>query len=47
MAFTFRLELEDGTPADPSVLKAAVSHWRAGVTIHLGRTERSESSPPT
>jgi hypothetical protein len=38
--FLFRLELEGGTPADPSTLNAAVN-WRAGDTIPLGR----EASP--
>jgi hypothetical protein len=28
--FTFRLELEDGTPADPPVLHTAVPNWSAG-----------------
>jgi hypothetical protein len=28
--FTFKLEHEDGTPADPPTLKAAVPDWRAG-----------------
>ena len=37
MAFSFRLERKDGTPADPPTLKAAVSTWRRGDTIHLGR----------
>jgi hypothetical protein len=37
MAFAFRLEHPDGTPADPSLLKAAVPDWRAGDTIALGR----------
>jgi hypothetical protein len=36
MAFIFRLELADGTPADPPTLKAAVPDWRAGNTIALG-----------
>jgi hypothetical protein len=36
MAFQFRLELEDGTPADPPTLKAAVPDWRAGNAIALG-----------
>jgi hypothetical protein len=36
MAFTYRLEREDGTPADPPTLKAAVPDWRAGNTIALG-----------
>jgi hypothetical protein len=35
-AFTFKLELADGTPADPPTLKAAVSDWRPGDTIPLG-----------
>jgi hypothetical protein len=37
MAFAYRLELEDGTPADPATLQAAVPNWRAGDTIALGR----------
>src|SRR5205809_160303 len=37
MAFVFRLELADGTPADPPKLDAAVPNWRNGDTIHLGR----------
>ena len=36
MAFQFRLEHDDGTPADPPTLKAAVPDWRAGDTIALG-----------
>jgi hypothetical protein len=28
MAFQFRLEHDDGTPADPATLKAAVPDWR-------------------
>jgi hypothetical protein len=36
MAFRFRLEHQDGTPADPPTLKAAVPDWRAGHTIVLG-----------
>jgi hypothetical protein len=31
-----RLELEDGTPADPPVLHTAVPNWSAGDTIPLG-----------
>jgi hypothetical protein len=34
--FFFRLEREDGTPADPPVLHTAVSNWSAGDTIPLG-----------
>jgi hypothetical protein len=37
MAFTYRLELKDGTPADPPRLETAVPTWRAGDTIPLGR----------
>jgi hypothetical protein len=36
-AFTFKLELADGTPADPPTLKAAVPDWRPGDMIPLGR----------
>ena len=36
MAFTFKLEHEDGTPADPPTLHAAVPNWRPGETIPLG-----------
>jgi len=34
--FTYRLEKEDGTPADPPVLHTAVPTWRVGDTIPLG-----------
>jgi hypothetical protein len=34
--FTFKLVLEDGTPADPSTFTAAVPHWKAGNEIPLG-----------
>lgn len=37
MAFTFRLETQDGAPADPSTLNAAVPNGRAGDTIPLGK----------
>ena len=36
--FLFRLELEGGTPADPPTFETAVSTWRAGDTIQLGRS---------
>ena len=36
MAFMFRLEQEDGSPADPPTLRAAVPNWRPGDTIPLG-----------
>jgi hypothetical protein len=35
-AFLYRLEQEDGTPADPPTLKTAVPDWRSGDTIPLG-----------
>jgi hypothetical protein len=35
VGFTFKLELADGTPADPPSFRAAVPYWRAGDTIHL------------
>jgi len=34
--FTFKLELEDGTPADPPTFTAAVPDWKPGDTIPLG-----------
>jgi hypothetical protein len=37
MAFTYKLFLEDGTPADPPTLDTAVPTWRPGDTIPLGR----------
>ena len=37
MAFTFKLEQENGTPADPPRLDTAVPNWSAGDTIPLGR----------
>ena len=36
MAFIYRLQLEDGTLADPPVLNTAVPNWSAGDTIPLG-----------
>jgi hypothetical protein len=37
MAFIYRLELEDGTPADLATLKTVVPNWRVGDTIPIGR----------
>jgi hypothetical protein len=38
LAFTFRLELEDGTPADPPMFRSAPGvTWSAGDTIPIGR----------
>jgi hypothetical protein len=31
--FNVKLELEDGTPADPQTLTAAVPNWKVGDTI--------------
>jgi hypothetical protein len=36
MAFLFRLEHEDGTPADPRTFRTAVPSWRPGDVIPLG-----------
>jgi hypothetical protein len=38
MAFLFKLETTDGTPADPPTLQSAVPNWRPGDTIPLGRS---------
>jgi hypothetical protein len=35
--FLFRLETEDGAPAEPPALASAVPNWRSGDTIPLGR----------
>jgi hypothetical protein len=37
MAFLFKLETRDGSPAEPPTLSSAVPNWRAGDTIPLGR----------
>ena len=37
MAFTYKLEHADGTPADPPTLRSAVPTWGAGDTIPLPR----------
>ena len=36
MAFTFKLELADGTPADPSSFRTVAPQWRPGDEIPLG-----------
>jgi hypothetical protein len=36
MAFVYKLEHDDGTPADPPMLHTAVPNWRPGDTIPLG-----------
>jgi hypothetical protein len=35
--FTFKLENEDGTPAEPTTLDAAVPNWSPGDPIQLGQ----------
>lgn len=37
MAFAFKLEHQDGTPADPPTLQTAVPNWAAGDAIPLSR----------
>jgi hypothetical protein len=37
MAFTYKLELADGAPADPPTMKSATPTWNAGDIIHFGR----------
>ena len=36
MAFTFKLEHPDGTPADPPTLRSAVPDWAIGDKIPFG-----------
>jgi hypothetical protein len=36
MAFTYKLEFEDGTPADPPTFRTAVPTWNAGDMIPFG-----------
>jgi hypothetical protein len=36
MAFQFKLEDEDGQPADPPTLRSAVPNWQAGDMIPFG-----------
>jgi hypothetical protein len=33
MAFTYKLEHADGTPADPPTFRTAIATWNAGDTI--------------
>jgi hypothetical protein len=35
--FLFRLETEDGSPAEPPTLSCAVPNWKEGDRIPLGR----------
>lgn len=35
IAFTFKLERPDGTPAEPATFKTAVPNWKAGHEIYL------------
>jgi hypothetical protein len=36
MAITFKLELPDGTPAEPPTLRSAVPNWAIGDKIPFG-----------
>ena len=36
MAFHYRLENQDGTPADPPTFHTAIPNWGPGDTIPLG-----------
>jgi hypothetical protein len=36
MAFTFKLEHPDGTPADPPTLRSAVPNWEIGDKLPFG-----------
>jgi len=36
MPFLFRLEMEDGSPADPPTLSVEVPNWSPGDVIALG-----------
>ena len=40
MAFTFKLEHPDGTPADPPMLRSAVPNWEIGDKIPFGPWSR-------
>jgi hypothetical protein len=42
--FAFRLEPQDGTPAHPATLQAAVPNWRPGDVITLGAGRRCASA---
>jgi hypothetical protein len=44
MAFTYKLEHEDGTPAEPSTFRTAVPNWRAATRSRSAATESSASS---
>ena len=37
MAFTFALQYEDGSPAEPPTFRTVAWSWRPGDTIPLGR----------
>jgi hypothetical protein len=54
-AFAFKLEHEDGTPADPPTLQAARPDWKAGDSMYFGRKtlgvvavrDEDAAQPPT
>ncbi|HET7857243.1 MAG TPA: hypothetical protein VFL41_12375 [Gaiellaceae bacterium] len=37
IGYGFRLEREDGTPADPPTFRSVTLNWKAGDTIRWGR----------
>ena len=37
MTFSFKLELADGTPAEPPTIRSTATNWRVGETIPLER----------
>ena len=41
MPFAYKLEHEDGSPADPSTFSTAAPNWNPGDTIPLGVAGRS------
>jgi hypothetical protein len=44
MAFTFRLERVDGTPAERPTFRTVVPNWRPGDTIRSAGASHSASS---
>jgi hypothetical protein len=51
MAFTFKLEHADGTPADPATFTTVAPRWRTGDVIPLGHRSlrvvgRGDGDPP-
>jgi hypothetical protein len=46
MTFTYKLEHEDGTSADPRTFKTAVPTWRPGLPQTPRRTECRTAGAP-